>query len=320
MTGVGHHDHRFCLSLATLLVAEQLADAEPDERRRQRKRTVALRKWSVLRDVFPEDLGELHGYGGTGPALRQLTQVFATRTANWTPDRRWLLLIDLVMSDPFAPYGLRVATSDFAVSLASIADAVAFPDEGSRLLDEWRVVLRMHRRPWWRPAIAPSVPTAPTVTTSGPDPATAAILAATAGFDGEAATADGMALLAGGSLAVGGSRFAGGLWLVTTTVQMDQPPDGGIGLLALGPARARVELIKLQLAARLVIHSGLADGIGTDDLVDGLGRIAEDLTARLAAEHRVNDGDAPRVTAIEAMLHAVDSVRRDVGGVETQAA
>jgi hypothetical protein len=319
MTAVGHHDHRFCLSLATLLVAEQLADAEPDEQRRQRKRTVALQKWSVLRDAFPDDLGALHGYGGTGPALRQLTQVFARRTADWTPDRRWLLLIDVVMSDPFAPYGLRVATSDFVASLAHIADALAFSDEGSQLLDQWRVVLRMHRRPRWRTAIAPSMPT-PTVTTSGPDPASAAILAATAGFDGEAATARGVALLAGGSLGVGGSRYAGGLWLVTTTVQMDLAPDGGLGLLALGPAQARVELIKLQLTARLVIHSGLADGIGTDDLVDALGRIAEDLTARLDAEHRVNDGDAPRVTAVEAVLHAVDSVRRDVGGVETQAA
>jgi hypothetical protein len=320
MARVGDHDHRFCLSLATLVMAEQLTDAEPDEQRRQRKRTVAQRKWEALRHTFAEDLGELLGYGGTGPALRQLTHVLAQRTAGWTPARRGLLLVDLVMSDVFAPYEVKVTTNDFAEAVRNVAAALALSNEGEALLGAWSDTLRAHRPRRWRTVIAPSTMSASALTTSGPDPAVATALAAAAGLTSEVATAQGVALLGGGSLSIGGSALTGGLWLVTAPPEGGPLPSGGHGLLMLGPAQARVELIKLQLSAWLVVHCDLAAGLGTADVVDGLVRVSDDLTAQLDVERRVNDDDASRITDIKGMMQAVDEVRRQIGHVEVQVA
>jgi hypothetical protein len=320
MTIVGDHDHRFCLSLATLVMSEQLTDAEPNEQRRQRKRTVAQRKWEALRRTFPDDLGELLGYGGTGPALRQLTHVLAQRAAGWSPVQRGLLLVDLVMSDVFAPYELKVPTNDFADAVRNVAAALELPDESEALLAAWNDVLRAHRPRRWRTVIAPSTMNASTLTTSGPDPAVATALAAAAGLTGASADAQGVALLAGGSLSIGGSALAGGLWLVIAPPDGGPLPSGGHGLLLLGPAQARVELIKLQLSAWLVVHCGLADGPTTADVIDGLASVGDDLATQLDVERRVNDDDASRITGIEGMMHAVDDVRRQIGHVETQVA
>jgi len=320
MASVGDHDHRFCLSLATLVMSEQLTDAEPDEQRRQRKRTVAQRKWEALRQTFPEDLGELLGYGGTGPALRQLTHVLAQRTAGWSAAQRGLLLVDLVMSDVFAPFELKVTTNDFADALRVVATALDLSSVSDALIGAWHDTLRTHRPRRWRTVIAPSTMSASTLTTSGPEPAVAAALAAAAGLTGEAATAQGVALLGGGSLSIGGSALAGGLWLVTPLAEDEPLPGGGHGLLLLGPEQARVELIKLQLSAWLAVHCDLAADFGTADVVEGLGSVSDDLTAQLDVERRVNDDDASRITAITGMMQAVDELRRQIGHVDIQVA
>lgn len=301
-------------------MSEQLTDAEPNEQRRQRKRTVAQRKWEVLRHTFPDDLGELHGYGGTGPALRQLTQVLAQRTAGWTAGQRGLLLVDLVMSDVFAPYELKVPTNDFAEALGNVGAAFELSGESDALLGAWNDVLRARHPRRWRTVIAPSTMSASTLTTSGPDPAVATALAVAAGLTGDAANAHGVALLGGGSLSIGGSALAGGLWLVTALPDGGPLPSGGQGLLFLGPAQARVELIKLQLSAWLVVHCGLAAGLSTADVVDGLASVSDDLSAQLDVERRVNDDDASRITDIKDMMQAVDDVRRQIDHVETQVA
>jgi hypothetical protein len=320
MTHAGDHDHRFCLSLATLVMAEQLADTEPNEQRRQRKSTVAQRKWEVLRHSFPDDLGELLGYGGTGPALRQLTHLLARQAARWSSEQRGLLLVDLVMSDVFAPYELKVPTNDFAEALRNVAAALELSSESEVLVEAWNEVLRSHRPRRWRTVIVPSTMSASALTTRGPDPAVANALAGAAGLTGEAATPQGVAMLGGGSLAIGGSAFAGGLWLVAGFPDGGPVPGGGHGLLLLGPAQARVELIKLQLSSRLVIHCDLEADLTTADVVDGLARVGDDLAGQLDVERRVNDDDAARVTDIEGMMQAVNDVRRQIGHVETQAA
>lgn len=61
-------------------------------------------------------------------------------------------------------------------------------------------------------------------------------------------------------------------------------------------------------------------GVGSDDVGDALARVTHDLAARLDMERRLNDADAPRITDIEVMLHAVDSARHHIGGAEAQAA
>lgn len=321
----GSANYRFSLSLASLLIAGQLADTEADEQRRARKQTVAQEKWSLLRNTFPRDLGELHGYGGTGPAVRQLTQAFEHVTRHWPLEQRWMLLIDLVMSDPFAPYGLKVTITDFRSAVATIATALDLGDEHTELLDTWNETLRSYSPSRWRTAITPNVLTPFALSTSGPDPITAARLVATAGLDATTTTASGVAhdvaLLGGGSLSLGGSGLAAGMWLVTTDAATDAAlPDGGIELLALGPAQARVELVKLQLNFRLVVRYERSETVTADDLAMALARIADDLQTQLELERRVNDDDAPRIIEIETILNDVHAAQRVMSDVVEEAA
>lgn len=349
MTRACDHEYRFTLSLASLLVAEQLTEREPDEQRSERKQMVAQEKWTLLRDTFSADLGALQGYGGTGPAMRQLSEVFEQSTSNWPETQRWLLLIDLLMSDAFAPYALKVTVTDLREVVGAIAEMLDLADEHTELLDAWHQTLRS-RPPRWKKVIAPSHLTASGLLTSGPDAATTTTFATFAGFEGAAATARGFALLGGGSLALGGSDLAAGSWLLASAADREnaQPaasvvtaiatapptgdagapthhetgssderdaglPQGAVGLLTLGPAQAKVELLKLQLNFRLVIQHGRWEPDAPHDIATALGRIADDLQGQLDLERRLNDADAPRISGIEAILH---DVRATYGVVE----
>jgi hypothetical protein len=224
------------------------------------------------------------------------------------------------MPDVFAPFELKVTTNDFADALRDVAAALDLSSVADALLGAWHDTLRTHRPRRWRTVIAPSTMSASTLTTSGPEPAVAAALAAAAGLAGESATAQGVALLGGGSLSIGGSALAGGLWLVTAFPEDGPLPTGGHGLLLLGPEQARVELIKLQLSAWLAVHCDLAADFGTADVIEGLATVSDDLTARLDVERRVNDDDASRITDIKGMMQAVDELRRQIDHVDTQVA
>ena len=322
MRRVDDSEYRFSLSLASLLIAEQLADSEPDETRRTRKQNAAQEKWSLLRNTFSRDLGDLHGYGGTGPAVRQLIQAFEHITRRWPLEQRWMLLIDLVMADPFAPYGLRVTINDFREAVGTVATALDLGEDHAELLDIWHEILKSYSPSRWKTVIALSSLTTSALWTNGPDPVAAAAVAAAAGLDGPAATAHGVAMLGGGSLSLGGSDLAAGMWLLSTD---DEPGPvlsggGGIGLLALGPAQARVELVKLQLNFRLVIRNGRSDSVTGHDLTSALDRIADDLRTQLELELRVNDDDAPRISDIEVVRADVDAAARMVDEVVEQAA
>ncbi|HSK89814.1 MAG TPA: hypothetical protein VK875_00740 [Euzebyales bacterium] len=312
-------DYRFSLCVASLVMAEQLAETEPDEQRRTRKQTVAQEKWSLLRDTFPTQLGELHGYGGTGPALRQLTQVFEEVTRPWPPDQRWALLVDLIMSNVFAPYELKVPSDELCEALRTVSDCLELGDDHDHLVATWEDALRAYRPPRWKAVIAPAT-TGAVAPTSGPDPATAAALATAARLEGPAAGAHGVALLAGGSLGFGGTDLASGRWIMTVPSDADAIlPGGGLGLLALGPAHARVELLKLQLSCRLVLQHGWSSAT-PDDVVDALVRVSADLHAQLDIERRVNDDDAQRLKDIKAVLDDVAAAHTAVAGAQAQAA
>ena len=322
-TRAGDHAYRFGLSLATLLIAEQLAENESDEERRQRKQMVITDKWALLRDTFRAELDELHGYGGTGPSVRQLTTIFAQTTAGWPADQRQLLLIDLITADAFAPYELKVSAGDLREAIGHIAAGLVLSDSYSAaLFAAWDDALRAYRPSRWKQVMAPGGTLTPVLATGGPDPATASALISSAGLTNGAATTHGIALLGGGSFAVGGAGMAGGLWLVTTTTGESRGPlpGGGFGVLRLGQTQLRSELVKLQLSYRMVV---LGDGTpiaSADDVRDALARIHDELRQHLEAERRLNDDDAQRIRDVESTLQAVDIARSSVDGVEAQAA
>lgn len=317
MTPADDHDYRYTLSVSSLLIAEHLAEREPEEQRRLRKQAVAQEKWALVRDAFAADLGTLHGYGGTGPAMRQLAGALEQRTAGWLSQHRWMLLIDLLMSDAYAPYALRVTITDLREVVADIAAVLGLADEHAELLDAWHETLRPLRPARWKTVISPGALTTSALLTSGLDPATAAALAIAAGLDGPAATPHGVALLGGGCLSLGGISFAAGTWLLDPSIEtcdVDNDgsplhgvglPRGAAGLLVLGPAQARVELGKLELYIRLVLRDELAPTVTPEQVTDALSRVVDDLRAQLDLERDRNDDDAPRIVDIQATLNSV---------------
>lgn len=322
MTQIDDHDYRYTFSVASLLIAEHLAEREPDELRRTRKQAVAQEKWALLRDAFAADLGTLHGYGGTGPAMRQLTGALEQRTSGWPPQHRWMLLIDLLTSDAYAPYALKVTITDLREVVAEIAAVLGLADEHAELLDAWHEMLRPLRPARWKTVISPGGPTTSALLTSGLDPATAAALAVAAGLDGPAATPHGIALLGGGCLSLGGVTFAAGTWLLDPSIDtrgVDTGdggplhgvglPCGAAGLLALGPAQARVELVKLELYVKLVVRAEQFDTATSEQVADALSRVIDDLRAQLDLERDRNDDDAPRISDIQATLHSMHAAQ-----------
>ncbi len=312
MPGTDAHMYRLGLGLATLLMAIQLTEKEPDERRRARKQSVLQEKWAVLRSTFPDELADLQGYGGTGPSVRQLTAAFERATGPWSAARRRALLIDVLMGDPFAPYELKVSVEHAQNAVHSVAVPIGLDDdEITRLWLVWNDALTAYRPSRWRkpdqtskniPALTTGelvLPPPRADTTSG-------------GASADALASDhNLALLAGGSLSASDVEMAGGMWLVAPQPE-DEPAAAARRLLALELANARTELVKLQMSHALVVQPGLADAVTTGAVIEALGAIHARVAGQLDAERERNDDDAQRIRTLQEMLNAIQLAEEQI--------
>lgn len=302
--------YRTALGLATLIDAVHLADDEPDDERRHRKHLVVQEKWALLRETFPDDLRDLRGYGGTGPAVRQLTGVLADLTRQWPPARRWLLLIDLLLGDAFAPYQFRVDVDGVRTAVTHVAASLGLSgEEIASLFTAWNAAVRVHHpAPRFR------------LLRSAPD-AAVAVPAVTAdpGLSGAGDTSTlqrhTRALLAGGSLSGHDPAFAGGLWLLTPAAR-GEPTNDQPSILDLSSAHVRVELVKLHMSVDLVVRRGMLDDVDTDGVVAALAACDDALDRRLELERRRNDDEAERVRSLEARRRAVRTARAAVDAAD----
>lgn len=320
MQRVDDDAYRLALGLATMQLASQLTELEADEQRRARKVAVIAEKWEVLRSTFPVELDTLQGYGGTGPSVRQLADAYRTATEEWPTAHRRLLLIDVVMGDPFAPYELKVSVDDATTAVRQLAEPLGL--DAAELDTVWHVwsdALMAYRPSRWRrpngkvkqiPALAPAdfvpppAPPEPHGEVGRPD-------------DEAAAPALGehhLALISGGSLSGAEPDRAGGLWLAEIgPVVADGGDDERVRrLLALPLSQARTELVKLAMAHALVVCPDLVDTTTTTTVLGALGQLHLAVDDRLMAEQMRNDERAPRIRALEEVLRAVHVARNHV--------
>ena len=318
------HAFRLGLGLATLLMAIQLTDKEPDERRRERKQSVVHDKWDVLRTAFPEDLAQFQGYGGSGPSVRQLVDTFADVTSSWTPGHRRALLVDVLMSDPFAPYELKVAVDDADEAIRVLAQALGLDEAGTaRLWEVWNEALNAYRPSRWRRP-DPRVKSIPALTTGE------FVLPPAPGSNGEAMPDDvldsehHLALLSGGSLSATDAAMAGGLWLTRRRTDRAEDDDDGSDrvrrLLALDVAQARTELVKVQMSHALIVAPGHADEATTASVLEALDQLRDGVTTQLDEQRRRNDDDAPRIRTLDEIVRAIELAHTNVEQVHQAAA
>ncbi len=322
MQHVDDDAYRLALGLATMHLAIQLTEREADDRRRDRKVAVVTEKWDVLRRTFPVELDALQGYGGTGPSIRQLADAYRNAIELWPTAHRRLLLIDVVMGDPFAPYELKVPVDDAVAAIRELAEPTGL-DAGD-LDTAWRVwsdALVAYRPSRWRrpntkvkqiPALAADdfvLPPAPGQTPQETD----------GDGDGDDAGAPELsehhlALISGGSLSGAEPDLAGGLWLGEIEPAAGSAADNERvrRLLSLPLAQARTELVKLAMAHALVVRPGHVTTTTTTTVLGALGQLHLVVDDQLEVEQERNDDDAPRIRTLEELLRAVDVARAHV--------
>lgn len=323
MRPVDDHAYRLGLGLATLLMAIQLTDKEADERRRERKQQVLHDKWAVLRTAFPDDLALFQGYGGSGPAVRQLVDAFADATSSWTPGQRNALLVDVLMADAFAPYELKVAVDDADEAIRMLAEALGLDETGTaRLWEVWNEALTAYRPSRWR---RPDhrVKNIPALSTGE------FVLPPPPGSNGDAMPDDvlasdhHLALLAGGSLSATDVTMAGGLWLTDREADGDDDEGGGDRvrrLLALELAQARTELVKLQMSHALIVAPGDAEVTTTVSVLEALDDLRDGVMSQLDEQRGRNDDDAPRIRILSELVRAIELAHANVEQMRDTAA
>ena len=312
--------YRLALGLATMLLAIGQTDREADERRHARKVAVVVEKWEVLRSTFPAELDDLQGYGGTGPSVRQLADALRATIQPWPAAPRRLLLIDVLMGDPFAPYELKVPVDDAVDTIRGLTEVLRL--DTADLDTAWRVWsdASMAYRPsrWRRPNAKvkqiPALITDEFVLPPVPIDAAEDVGVGASDIDGGTATPlseHHLALLSGGSLSGRDTALAGGLWLAA----VDQDADAAAGterahrLLTMPLAQTRTELVKLAMSHTLVVRPGHVTTTTTTMVLGALGQLHIAVDDQLHAEQARNDEDAPRIRALHEVLRAIDVAR-----------
>lgn len=320
MQRVDDDAYRFALGLATMQLAIQLTDRETDERRHTRKVAVVTEKWEALRSAFPAELDDLRGYGGTGPSVRQLADAFGAATDAWDLAQRHLLLIDVLMGDPFAPYELKVSVDDAVDATRELTEAMGLdPDALDTVWQVWSDALMAYRPSRWRrprtkvkqiPALAADGFVLPPSADESDDVGGAA----DDGVDALTRSGRHAALLSGGSLSGAEPERAGGLWLATIDQDAGSAADNDRvrRLLRMPLAQARTELVKLAMAHALVVRPGHVTSITTTTVLGALGQLHIAVDDQLEAEEARNDEDAPRIRTLEEVLRAIDVARTHV--------
>lgn len=125
------------LGTASWWLASSLRDHEDSAERRRKMKRVCDKKLETLRGAWPAEVGEVSGSAGAAKLLASL---------QLDGDTRRTLLIDLLFSDPFAPYELKFAQKNLRRSLEELANLLGLPDGTVKgLADIRRDATKAHR-------------------------------------------------------------------------------------------------------------------------------------------------------------------------------
>ena len=275
------------LALATLRVSECIADAERDTERKTKMGLVIRRKL--------DELGSLNLLTDK-PIGKEPWRLLAHP---WERAAALTLLLDLLFTNPFAPYELQYGTSSFDEGLTAVAAIIGpTPEEVRILRGAVRDARRAHKEFPWKTFIVGSAAGALVLGVGGwvAAPLIGELIGGAAGLYGAAATSYGLALLGGGSLAIGGYGMAGGIWLIVGLTTM---AGGGLGagaielLHRLTAALVRSEVIKLQTYYRVVVLKYQRSE--SDQFISGLQKRLEEFDVFIEEESRFNDLDMPHM-------------------------
>jgi hypothetical protein len=292
------------VSAAVTWVDWCMAEAEQNEERKKKKHRVVQKKYEALESL-----------GVVAVCENDLATCIRRSVSEWSEAKRMMLMIEVCLAQPFAPYELKFRKSDHVRMLENLAELVNLPiGKPGEILDSLKSARKAHKHVAWGKIAVYSVLGAVVVGLGGylAAPLIAAQLGAAAGLSGAAAVSHGLALLGGGSLAAGGAGMAGGLWLVTGVgaAMGVAGAGGGTLLFNLGHAAALNELVKLQVTFHQVIIRGQFREAKAAAAIEILIGQQEELRKQLNYEKELNEKNSNRLKEIEKLIQAYeDSIR-----------
>jgi len=306
--------YTYHLAVGSHALAQRLAQLETDKARKERKRRVLEKKTQLLIATYPDELSGLES--------AQFSALPSRLGQHEDEDTRRTLLIDLMFSDPFAPYELKFKKSDMDTALGAVASTLGLSKaEVAAIRATQNAAERAHIT---HSAVKIAAVGAGAAVIVGAGawlaiPVIAASIGAAAGLGGAAATNFGLALLGGGSLAAGGFGMAGGMVVVTGVgaIAGFGSASGAMVMMQLGAAGSKAELIKLQVTYKEVLLRNQADAAKAQLVVKNLARQQEELREQLDEERMLNDKNADRVKELEQTIEAVE---RSLGWMDDQRA
>ena len=239
--------------------------------------------------------------------------------AGWDDSQRTTLLIELALTNPFAPYEHDWPELHRHQALAHVAEAIDLSAAAAtRVITTFQDATRAHRNiSIWR-ASAYGVAGAAIVGGAGflAAPVAGAALGSAAGLSGAAAASHGLALLGGLGAA---PTMAAGTWLVAQAgaVTGALGAVSGSALFQLGAAQTQSELIKLQVAAKLVLVDLQHNSAAAQLVAERLDERVQALEARLEIELALNSPTSDRIQTlrrnVQALSDAHDYVEDHIG-------
>lgn len=289
--------------LGSLLVAGTIGRLTTDDERRERMRRVIDAKLTHLRTAL--DLNKLGPVG-----------MLADLCEGWTPAQKTTLLIELVGIDPFHPHQLSWENAHRNSGLAAVAELIGLQvDDASRVLSTFADAARAHRDISLLRVGIYSAAGAAIVGTAGllAAPIIGATLGGAAGLSGAAATSHGLALIGG---ITGSSSVTAGTWLIAQTgaVAGAIGSGGGSALYGLGAAKTQAELIKLQVAAKLVLVDLQRNDAAAHQIAQELKQQLGLLEERITDARLLNDPGSALLRDLERKAQALDDAGRWVDG------
>jgi hypothetical protein len=290
-------NYTLCLSAALLLMAEELARSEKDADRKKKKERVVGLKRKLLIEAFPD---ATKGLSLIGDAHKLLG-------GDWSRQDALTFAIDLLFSNPFAPYELKVNNSDLDKALAMAVRYVGVSEEDVKHLRKTqREAFQVYQQINLAKVALIGVGGLIVMGLGGwaAAPLIGTAIGEAAGLAGAAATAHGLAILGGGSLAIGGAGMAGGLWMVTGTgAALGLLSSGGATLLLqIGAAAARQELIKLQVTFKEVSLGQQVAQAKAQNVISELVKNRDELRRILAEESKLNEKNSARLKQMATTL------------------
>lgn len=288
------------LSAAQIGVISELASLEGAPTRRRKKEAVLERKKQLFRDTFKTvDI--------TGDSAEEF---LGTIPKDYPSHKARLVLIELVMANPFAPYELKFKAHDKRNALESVVPYLGLSPEDivstEKSVKEARAA---HTKLAWGKILV--IGTVGTVVLAAGGwilaPVIGGALGAGASLSGAAAVSHGLAILGGGPIAAGGAGMAGGTWLVTGVGAAAGATVGGGGSLLynLGRHTMAQEVWKLQVTFKEVLLRQDQDVLKAQNVIIELRNRQKELEESLAEEQKLNEARSHHIKELKEMIKFV---------------